>query len=89
MIFEDKLNTFAPNEEKLNHEETILTVSELCSMLKITRQTANNWCRQGILSPKKLGARRTYFLKSDIFRMLNNNPVRAKIDELKNRANRN
>lgn len=50
-------------------ENKIYTVDEVRLLLKVSRGTLNNWDKNGILKPKRIG-RRNYYLKSDIERAL-------------------
>lgn len=47
----------------------LLKAHEICSLLKISRQTLNQWQKDGILTPYKIKSR-VYFLWSDIEKLI-------------------
>jgi len=47
----------------------IYTAKELCQLLKVSRQTLHEWCKEGILRPRKLRSR-NYYLWGDLEKVL-------------------
>lgn len=63
---DDKINQ---NNPTIPVEIKLYTIEELCSLLKVTRQTVHNWRKEGKLSYRKIG-KRIYFSEDDLSRSM-------------------
>jgi len=50
--------------------ESLLTISEVCQLLKVSKRTVQRWSKNGRLRPIRLSSRIIRFKKSDIERFL-------------------
>lgn len=59
-IFEPMFNDILGKHNNVNGNRK-LTTKEVCSILKISNQTLNNWVKQGKIVRHKMGAKNYYF----------------------------
>lgn len=55
--------------------EELLTIDEVCALLKISRSTEGRWRSEGIIKPSNISGTYYYF-RSDIFKILNDNKLK-------------
>lgn len=56
--------------EKAQAQEQLLTIDEVCSMLKVSKMTLYRWAKTGILSKVEIGGKRRY-RKCDVEQLSN------------------
>ena len=66
-MISEELSKVASNKNIL--DDAPLTINEVCSLLKISRQTLNKWRREGKLKSVKINSR-VYFSKAEIVSIL-------------------
>ncbi|KAA9340143.1 helix-turn-helix domain-containing protein [Adhaeribacter soli] len=57
--------------------EDIITIADVCKLLKISRPTVNDWMKTNKLPYKRIG-RRVYFIRQDVLAALQSFNRRAK-----------
>lgn len=55
--------------------EELLTIDELCSLLKIDRSTEHRWKKKGTIKPSIIEGS-VYYFRSEIETLLNNNKIK-------------
>lgn len=55
--------------------EELLTIDEVCTLLKISRSTEGRWRSEGIIKPSNISGTYYYF-RSEIFKILNDNKLK-------------
>ncbi len=56
----------------------LMSLSETAEYFCVSVRTINNWCRNGLLSPITLGARRVYFEETEVLDLIKKNKCTKK-----------
>jgi excisionase family DNA binding protein len=74
---EDTLSKVAPKPEPKPDNNTLLTIPEVCTLLKVSKPTIHTWKREGRLPFHRIGAK-VYFKEKEVIEAMKGVKVRSR-----------